>query len=480
MRNLALLIFFLVSLYMPTVTGTAQAHPHVYVDASLVFVFDDNGLKEVQQNWLFDDIFSQAIMADLGLDASSLTTTIGQEKIRTGAFEFLVNFGYFTVIESAGREIPVTKPQGFKASLRNGRLVYDFTVPLDLSFDALQDFRMGVFDKEYYTDVVLVENGIAFEVDGMVQVSHAIRPARDHTYWKFIVPDMVHVAASGSPSKAPEPIDTQLAEEDGPGPIELVLSFVRFAQRELTKHLNTFGMELRDNPMGSPLWMFLALSFIYGVIHAVGPGHGKAVVCSYFMANPGSLVAGAIMGNAITFVHMLSAAVAVGAAYMIFSSGMGGFAQASLAIQPASYGLLALMGVFLVIKALRDIIRGGTLTSPSCDHHQEDEPDDLKSILAVSFVTGLIPCPGAAVILAFCIGLNLFWVGVMALIVMAMGMGLTTTLFAWFAVTARAVTFQLSSSNLRLINWLYAGLSIAGAGTIAVFGAALFYGSLSG
>ncbi|WP_319541658.1 DUF1007 family protein [uncultured Pseudodesulfovibrio sp.] len=452
-----------------------RCHPHVFVDASLTFLIDEAGLTGVREHWLFDDIFTQAILSDLGVDAQSLPTTLGQEKIRDGAFAYLVNFGYFTFIESEGNQIPVTETRDFRASLENGRLVYDFFVPLNLPFEHFKNFRMAVFDKDYYSDVVLVKDGISFEIDGMVQVSHTIRPAKDHTYWKFIVPEAVHLSIVGSPSTN---VDT--AEEvEALGPVENLMSLVRSTQKHLTERLNGFGMQLKGNPFGPALWMFLGLSFLYGIVHAVGPGHGKAVVCSYFLSNPGSLMNGALMGNAITFVHMSSAAVAVGAAYLIFSSGMGGFAAASRTLQPASYALLALMGIFLLIKALRDIFKGGMLADPSCRHaHDEPEAGNIRSILSVSFITGLVPCPGAAVILAFAIGLNIFWIGMIALVCMAVGMGLTTTLFAWVAVTARSATLKLSGKNRKAFNLIYAGLSICGAGTIALFGSALFFDSL--
>ena len=458
-------------------TGPAAAHPHVFVDASLTFVLNGTGLAAIRENWLFDDLFSRAILSDLGLTSETLATPEGQAAIREGAFAYLKNYGWFTFVESGGKRVPITETHDFRASLRDGRLVYDFTVPLNLPLSEMNNFRMGVFDPEYYTDIVLVDGGPAFEIDGMVQVSHTIRPGKDQTYWQFIVPDMIHLSVSGAPGEALQPAATAMQEVESPGPVERLMTLVRATQRELTQHLNDFGMELADNPFGSALWLFLGLSFVYGVVHAVGPGHGKAVVCSYFLANPGSLAAGAIMGNAITFVHMGSAAVAVGAAYLIFSSGMGGFAEASRAIQPASYGLLALMGLFLAFRAIRDIRMGGLL-SPSCDCTHENEPDDLRSMLTVSFVTGLIPCPGAAVILAFAIGLNIFWTGVLALICMALGMGVTTTLFAWFAVTARSVTLQLSGSNKKILNRVYAGLSICGALAITLFGGALFFGSI--
>ncbi len=200
-----------------------------------------------------------------------------------------------------------------------------------------------MFDKEYYSDILLLKDKLSFEIDGMAQVSHVVRPAKDHTYWQFIVPEAVHLSISGQPDSKPDLPAAELPVES-PGPIERLMSLVRSLQKELTLRLNGFGMDIRDNSFGSALWMFLGLSFVYGVVHAVGPGHGKTVVCSYFLSNPGSFFTGALMGNTITFVHMGSAALAVGVAYLFFSSGMGGFQAASRALAPASYALLASWG----------------------------------------------------------------------------------------------------------------------------------------
>jgi ABC-type nickel/cobalt efflux system permease component RcnA/ABC-type uncharacterized transport system substrate-binding protein len=475
-----LLSLFLVLALTSAFFGSAEAHPHVYVDVSLTFVVDDSGLVAIRQNWLFDDMFSRAILADLELDQASLATSQGQDTIRNGAFAYLSNYEYFTFIESGGKRVPIATPTDFKAGLLEGRLVYDFTVPLSLSFEQVRDFRVAVFDKEYYSDIMLMKDNISFEVGGMAQVSHVVRPAEDQAYWQFIVPEAVHLSISNAPGTASNLPVQMKAEPSSLSLMQGVMSKVRAVQKELTVRLNGFALDIQDDPFGPALWMFLGFSFLYGIVHAVGPGHGKTVVCSYFLSNPGSFFSGALMGNVITFVHMGSAAVAVGVAYMVFSSGMGGFQAASRALQPASYGMLALMGLFLAAKAIRDILRGGMLLETTCpiDHDDVARAAHIKNILMVSFVTGLIPCPGAAVILSFSIGLNIFWAGVFALITMAMGMGLTTTLFAWAAVAARGVTLKLSGRNKKFFNWIYAALSILGAACIALFGSVLFLGSI--
>ena len=456
----------------------AQAHPHVWVDVSLAFSINDEGLESVRETWLFDEMFTGAVMGDLGLTPMTLETTLGQEKIRAGAFDFLANFDYFTFMEAQGKRIPVAGAEGFEAHFFDGRLVYGFTVPIHRPFSRLSGFRMAVFDKEYYADVHLLASAIGFEIDGMASVSHTVRPARDLAYWQFIVPDAVHLSLAG-PSGRTGDLPGGAGDRDLGLMVDL-MTRLRVLQKDLTLRLNRFGMDIRDNPFGASLWMFLALSFVYGIVHAVGPGHGKGVVCAYFMSNPGSFASAALMGNVITFVHMLSAVAVVVGAYFIVDAGMGGFQRASNIVQPVSYGLLTCMGLFLLVAALRRMFRGGPGPALACTPAgaSSGKAHGLRNILAVSFVTGLIPCPGAAVILSFSIGLDILWAGVLAVAVMAMGMGVTTTAFGWAAVGTRKFTVKLSDRNRTVFRVAHSLLSVGGALAITLLGGLFFYGSL--
>ena len=473
----------LAALVLGPLARNVRAHPHVFVDASLTFVADGHGLASLREDWLFDEIFTQAILAEVGVAPASLSTPGGQAAVKGGAFDYLANFSYFTFIENRGERLPVTGVRDFKASLRQGRLAYEFTVDLNLGFDEIKNFRVAIYDREYYSDILLLKDNIGFEVNGPAQVSHAVRLAKDLTYWQFIVPEAVHLAVSSAPGSGEEDVSPRCGRcrgRGGAGPVGR--DHERGARRPEVP--DPQAQRLRPGHPGQPpgagpcgcSWGF---AFVYGIVHAVGPGHGKAVVCSYFLSRPGSFLAGAVMGNAITFVHMGSAGVAVALAYLMFSAGMGGVAEASRALQPASYGLLVLMGVFLLVKALRDLVRGGLIAEPSCPAPGDDpaRSENLREMLVVAFVTGLVPCPGAAVILAFAVGQGIFWAGLGAIVAMAAGMGVTTTLFAWGAVAARSATLKLSARNRLLFNWVYGALSIGGATVIVLFGAILLLSS---
>lgn len=482
---------------------SALAHPHVFIDASVTLKIDDNGLAGTRNHWVFDDMFTSALLSDLNIAPESLKTAQGQKAIKTGGFDNLKSVNYFTTVFRNKKPFPVKGASDFKAYItEDNRLVYDFFLNIGVPAADVTDMRVAVYDPSYYADILLVEEDLAVEVDGAMAASHTVVPANDLAYWGgFVIPKAIKLTLSPSVPGAPPlaqagkknaPIESMMANRpqpvqeavQGPGLLQSIMIEVVAWQKELKKTMTSLGNEIRSNPLGKAFWLFLLLSFIYGMVHAVGPGHGKTVVCSYFLARPGSIFKGAVMGNAITIVHVSSAAAVVGIASLIFGSGMGGFQQAARYIQPASYALLLAVGLGLAIKIILDMRKGGLLKEASCPETSDEAVEkaarsgDMKSILLVSFATGMIPCPGAAVILAFTLGLNIALTGVASMLAMALGMGLTTTLFAWAAISARGATLTVSSRNRTLFNWLYGTLSVGSALCIAAFGLAMLVGSV--
>lgn len=75
--------------------------------------------------------------------------------------------------------------------------------------------------------------------------------------------------------------NTPKVEEVAAHPFYLL---VAAAQRELRQKISDYAGAIRDNPRGTAILQFLGLAFVFGVIHALGPGHGKAFVCSWFLS----------------------------------------------------------------------------------------------------------------------------------------------------------------------------------------------------
>src|SRR5580692_7283735 len=103
---------------------------------------------------------------------------------------------------------------------------------------------------------------------------------------------------------------------------------------------------LHGNPGAA--WGLVGLGLAYGVVHAAGPGHGKAVLASYMLANETSLKRGAVMALMAALLQAVIAIVLVGAAGFVFQATASQMTHAADWIELASYCGVAAIGAWLV------------------------------------------------------------------------------------------------------------------------------------
>jgi ABC-type nickel/cobalt efflux system permease component RcnA len=279
---------------------------------------------------------------------------------------------------------------------------------------------------------------------------------------------------SGKPSA--EKSETVQADEGGSsGLISSIYAWAARAQRELKRRLTSLAGEMRQDPWGPACLTFLGLCFLYGVVHALGPGHGKSVVCAYFLARPGTLRSGLAMGCAIPFIHVGSAVTVVLLGVKLFSLAGMEFLDASEDwLLSAGYAFLLVIGAVLAVRAVVEMRGGG----PPC--REEAKTAAGKHMAVVSLAAGIAPCPGAAIVLVFAMSLGLLPQGLAAMIFLAAGMAATTTSFAVAAVASRQAALRLSENHGRLFNYVYGGLAMTGALIVAGFGGVMLLGRFGG
>lgn len=252
-------------------------------------------------------------------------------------------------------------------------------------------------------------------------------------------------------------------------PYSKLLRQVNTAQRALRKEMSSLGREIKRNPNGKSFWSFLMFSFLYGIIHALGPGHGKSIVFSYFLGRKGTLWKGVLMGHLLTAVHTLSAiAVVLGAYYLLNLKGSTALSSASQPLSTASYYLIIGLGVFIVLHTLYEL--AGTLKKKQPNISDANN----RGIITVSVVAGLVPCPGAAILLSFALGLGLLTTGLLGTLFFTLGMGITTSLFGIFSIHSRKMLMHVAGHGSSMMTFLHsslaliAGLIIIGTGWIMV------------
>ena len=290
---------------------------------------------------------------------------------------------------------------------------------------------------------------------------------------------------------------------------------------------------------GSAVWGLLGLSFLYGIFHAAGPGHGKAVISSYLVANGETWRRGVALSFASALLQALVAVVLVAIATVLLNATASTMRGAVNAIEIMSYALIVLIGLRLLwvkgrafLSAAQTLHRPVALSAaatpvsqcvhrhvhaphvhahsergPAADHdahHDHDhgghgehahgcdgsawghahapEPAELagpggwKRGLTAILAVGLRPCSGAILVLVFALAQGLFWTGVASTFVMGLGTAITVALIATLAVGARTWAKQLADRRSGYGMLAMRGLEAGAAMVIIAFGALLLTG----
>jgi ABC-type nickel/cobalt efflux system permease component RcnA len=300
------------------------------------------------------------------------------------------------------------------------------------------------------------------------------------------------------------------------GPIGRLSAWVFNQQQNLQRMLAASVKRMKSgNPMGGALAL-AALSFVYGILHAVGPGHGKAIISSYVVANEETVRRGVVISFIAAGLQALTAIALVGV-LLIGLNATGLQVNAwSNTLESVSYALIAGVGLYLLVTQLGRLWRGWRKAPESHaahshshhdhdhDHHHHDHhahhthapgercahcdhivdarklagPFSWRKVMAVVLSVGVRPCTGAILVLVFAVTQGMFWAGVAATFAMALGTAITVAALASLALGSRELALRLGGANAAWANAVWTACTIGGAIVIFLFGSLLFIGSL--
>ncbi len=275
---------------------------------------------------------------------------------------------------------------------------------------------------------------------------------------------------------------------------------------------------------GSAAYTLMGISFLYGIFHAAGPGHGKAVISSYLVANNETWRRGVFLSFASAALQALTAVVIVGIAAVLLNATAKTMGNAVRVIEIVSYALIVLIGLRLFWvkgRALLHLLRpaqahahdhahdhlrddrhghdhahghahGNRHHGHAHDHSEEEasawghahapEPEELagrdwwKRGLSAIVAVGLRPCSGAIIVLVFALAQGLFWIGAASTFVMGLGTAITVAIIATLAVAARGLAGRLAKAKPGAGMILLRGFETAAALLIVTFGVLLLTG----
>ncbi len=521
----------------------ASAHPHIFIDAQLTVVFDQSGaVTALRHAWTFDEAFSA--WAVQGLDTNNDGTTTPQElqDLADDNIKGLAEYGFYTFAGENGTEVAFTPVGDQTLAYENGRTTLRYSIAAKAPYVADGRLEFGISDPEYYVAIsfaaasaVTLENappGCTVELVPPTEMDAALadRLAALGPEVLVLPPDIaaamrgtqglvaincatkgaaaapVVPTDNGAPTFKAAPFGGPPSEPGLPLPKSWIFKDLQDLQRDFYAALTSALGQLRTDY--TAFWLLGGLSFLYGVIHAAGPGHGKVVISSYMLANETQVrrgislsVISAMMQSVVAVVFVLIAAGVLRMTSMAMS-------DAANWISIVSYAMVAALGVWLMLRKLlgwghrhshdarpSDDMRK-LAKSHMHDHDHEHDHDhghdhqehlhivpaqaasgSLREQLGVVFAVGMRPCSGALVVLVFALSQGVLAAGIAAVFLMGVGTAITVAALATLAVTAKGLARRIGGvdnpTSAAVLWWL----ELLGAVAVLGFGVVLLIAS---
>jgi nickel/cobalt transporter (NicO) family protein len=319
-------------------------------------------------------------------------------------------------------------------------------------------------------------------------------------------------------------VAAQGAVAAAPAPSGGVWGWVLATQQRLNRDMAAAVRGLKSaDPLAAAATLSL-ISFAYGVLHAAGPGHGKAIISSYVLANRQTMRRGILLSFLAAFFQACSAILLVVLLAIAMKSTSLQMKVVEARIETFSWALVALVGVWLLYRQLVPWWAARTATAtvaahtrvhhehaghvhgPNCNHehdhghahaasapHVHDancghvhmpEPAQLEGpwswtkALGLALTVGIRPCTGAILVLLFALSQGLLWAGVFATFMMSLGTAITVSILAAMAVGSRDLAARYMGADHGWAGSLEMGVGVVAAALVVVLGAVGFVGSL--
>ena len=601
---------------------TANAHPHVFVEARSQLVFDDNGQAvAVQHVFRFDDAFTAFAIQGFDTNGDGIYSREELSELADVNVESMADFGYFTFGDNTRVEfdfnaptdywlevatVPladywVMKPEDFEAiqediEMNGGTapesvdlLELHFTLPFKETSDAQNTITIDVYDPTYYVDFRFseAENAVGtVNAPGICKVTKKGPPPLDDAMayalaqvgadQRDLPPELQAAAATqvnqlivdcgeaGAVASLAQPVeavsqsavsDSNAAREtaqsgaadisgaqdsertratdvtervetavavieatDGPvveiTVVDQVFGTIAQKQKDFYQALVASLRSFRNNP--NAMWLLMGLSFAYGIFHAAGPGHGKAIITSYVVANNETLRKGIVLSFASAFAQAVTAIVLVGGLAVVFNLTSIAIRDTARWFEIGSYVLITGLGGWLLWQKAGKPLLSSVAERLGSDrlalagaaghdhghhhhHHHEIGPDGVCSTCghahaptpdmiqgkitlaraaSIILAVGLRPCTGALVVLVFALSQGMIAAGVASTLAMAVGTGITVSLLAGLAVGAKDLAVRLFGEGSPMSIRIHRTIEILGAVIVFLLGATLLIAAL--
>jgi nickel/cobalt transporter (NicO) family protein len=259
-------------------------------------------------------------------------------------------------------------------------------------------------------------------------------------------------------------------------------AYILGKQAEFTRAMTAAASAIKSD--WKAVSSLIALAFAYGGFHAAGPGHGKAIIAAYIVANENALKRGVMIASLAALLQGIVAILLMVVLSLILNGTRQTVTSSIHVIETISFAAIACFGLWLLIKklaALTALWSGRANGFATHDHFHMPAPTVIESwskkeAAATIFAAGLRPCSGAILILVFTLSQGILWAGMLAVIAMSLGTALTTSAIAVLSVYAKNLALSLAAGRGSAALWLLRIAEALAALAVMLLGVSLLIG----
>lgn len=257
-----------------------------------------------------------------------------------------------------------------------------------------------------------------------------------------------------------------------PGRNDLLLKIALW-QQQVREHMTDQIEAARTRHSVGPLILLTAMAVVYGMVHAAGPGHGKAVALSYMLSRRANIFDAVLFGNLVAVFHGLSGiGLVLVVKWILAGSVAGTLADVTRVTQLVSFSLILGLGAAIFLLSLKRWLNKG-------QSETGDQSAFIKrqtGLLITAAAVGMVPCPGVVMVMLFALSLELVGLGILLGLAITLGMALTITLIVLVAVYGKKLSLGIVKLGPRFDHAIQTLAGFA----VALLGGVLLLATLKG
>lgn len=430
---------------------------------------DKTHIKTLNVSLIFAGEFTKELMQiyDTNLDASFDEKELAL--IQTALIDYLKPKKFITFIsydKQINQKSNSFEVKNYKMSFKNKTLGFEYSIDLNYQLYDKNILYIKIQDDENYFDIVFDDKRQLMNIPYKISKTSTINDAT------FIIDAPVLSIQEEKENKIEEVEKSHNIKEKK---TEIIKEEIKPKEENIldkfTLSIKKYLLDIQKGEDKFALILLLMVSFIYGVIHSIGPGHGKALAFSYFSSQKSSYFEAFIISLATAFVHIIGALIIVLISVFILQSIMNNFMENSISyITSFSAVIIMFLALYILYKKLsKKSCSCCSCSVPLKTTNFTIKPQSNINLLKTTFNkpilvkqrnkkqdlffvlnAGIIPCPGTVLLFVYAFLLKTYFAVALASISISLGMATVIFASSFLGVSL----YKVSSKSKKLINVL--------------------------